>query len=88
MFLTKIYYLLISRWAYDLKMLFNADLSKPAEVLFSRKRQVQTHQVLIMNDIQVQRVPYQKHLGIIIDNKLDFKAYVCYFLSNLYFFTK
>ena len=83
MFLTKIYYLLISKWAYDFKMLFNADLSKPAEVLFSRKRQV-----LIMNDIQVQRIPYQKHLGIIIDNKLDFKAYVCYFLSNFYFFTK
>ena len=59
---------LLSKWAYDWKMLFNSDPSKPAqEVLLSRKRQVQTHPVLIMNNIQVEtfniQVPYQKHLG-------------------------
>ena len=55
-------------------MFFNPHSSKPAqEVLFSRKRQVQTHPVLIINNIQVETVPYQKHLGIILDNKLDFK---------------
>ena len=33
----------ISKWAYNWKMLFNPDPSKPAqEVLFSRKRQVQS----------------------------------------------
>ena len=69
--------LLISKWAYDWKMLFNSDPSKPAqEVLFSRKRQVQTHPVLIIRNIQVERVPYQKYLGIILDNKLDFKQHI------------
>ena len=29
-----------------------------------------------MNNIQGERVPYQKHLGIILDNKLDFKRYI------------
>ena len=56
---------LISKWAYDWKMLFNPEPSKPAqEVLFSRKRQVPAHLVLITNNIQVERVPCQKHLGI------------------------
>ena len=58
-------------------MLFNPDHSKPAqEVLFSRKRQVQTHPVLIMSNIQVERLPYRKHLDIILDNKLDFKQHI------------
>ena len=26
-----------------------------------------------MNNIQVERVPHQKHLGIIVDDKVDFK---------------
>ena len=36
--------MLISIWAYNWKMLFNPDPSKPAqEILFSRKKQVQIH---------------------------------------------
>ena len=68
---------LLSECAYDWKMLFNPDHSKPAqEVLFSGKRQVQTHPVLIMSNIQVERLPYRKHLDIILDNKLDFKQHI------------
>ena len=29
-----------------------------------------------MNNIQVKKVPYQKHLGILLDSKLDFKEHV------------
>ena len=55
-------------------MLFNADPTKTAqEVLFLRKRRIQTHPALIINNIQIERVPYQKHLGKILDNKIDFK---------------
>ena len=50
-------------------MLFNSDPTKTA----LRKRQIQTHPVLIINNIQIERVPYQEHLGKILDNKLDFK---------------
>ena len=64
--------MLISKWAYNWKMLFNPDTSKPAqEVLFSRKKQVQIHPTISLNNIQVERVPYQKHLGLILDKKLN-----------------
>ena len=74
----------ISKWAYDWKMLFNPDSSKPAqEVLFSRKRQVKSHPILSMNNIQVKKVPYQKHLGILLDSKLDFKEHVDTVISKV-----
>ena len=42
--------MLISKWAYNLKMVFNRDPSKPAqEVIFSRKKQVQVHPNIIFN---------------------------------------
>ena len=66
--------MLISKWAYNWKMLFNPDPSKPAqEVLFSRKKQVQIHPTISLNNIQVERAPYQKHLGLILEEKLNFK---------------
>ena len=44
--------LLICKWAYKWKMLFNPDLSKPAqEIIFSRKKQVQIHLTISLNDI-------------------------------------
>ena len=68
---------LISRWAYDWKMLFNPDPKKPAqEVIFSRKKQSQSHPTISLNNIPVERVSYQKHLGIILDEKLNFKQHV------------
>ena len=57
--------LLISQWADTWKMLFNPDPSKPAqEVLFSRKKKVQIHPTISLNNIQVERASYHKHLGI------------------------
>ena len=68
--------MLISKWAYNWKMLFNPDPSKPAqEVLFSRKKQVQIYPIIRLNNIQVERASYQKHLGLILDKKLNFKQY-------------
>ena len=55
-------------------MLFNPDTNKPAqEVLFSRKKKTQNHPNISLNNIQVERVSCQKHLGIILDEKLNFK---------------
>ena len=55
-------------------MLFNPDSSKPAqEVLFTRKKQIQNHPTISLNNIQVERTLHQKHLGIILDEKLNFK---------------
>ena len=58
-------------------MLINPDTNKPAqEVLFSRKKKTQNHPCINFNNIQVERVSHQKHLRIILDEKLDFKEHI------------
>ena len=65
---------LISKWVFNWKMLFNPDPTKPAqEVFFSRKKKTQNHPTLSLNNIQVERASSQKHLGLILDEKLNFK---------------
>ena len=58
-------------------MLFNPDPTKPAQkVIFSKKKKIQTHPIISFNNIQVEKVAYQKHLGILVDDKLNFKQHV------------
>ena len=58
-------------------MLFNPDPKNPAqEVIFSRKTQSQNHPTISLNNIHVERATYQKHLGIILDEKRNFKQHV------------
>ena len=58
-------------------MLFNSDPSKLAqEVLFSRKKKVQIHPAISLNNIQVERASYQKHLAILLDEKCNFKQHI------------
>ena len=65
---------LISDWAYKWKMLFNQDPKKPAHrVLLSRKINIQNYPTLSLNDIQVERSTYHKHLAVILDENLNFK---------------
>ena len=68
----------ISTWTYNWKMLFNPDSSKPAqEILFSRKNKIQVHPTIsLYYNVQVERVSYQKHLGILLDEKLNFKQHI------------
>ena len=62
----------ISKWVYDWKMLFNPDPCKSAqEVVFSRKKKTQSHPAISLNNIQVERTSYQKHLGLLLDEKLN-----------------
>ena len=64
-------------------MLFNPDPRKPAQgVLFSRKNQIQNHPTISLNNVQVERSSYQKHLGIILDEKLIFKQQIDSAISN------
>ena len=66
-------------------MLFNPDPKKPAqEVLFSRKTQVQNHPTISLNNIQVERSVYQKHLGVILDEKLNFKEHIDNAISKVH----
>ena len=68
--------LIISHWAKQWKMSFNPDPTKPAEeIIFSQKRQPQTHPPLFFNGVEVKRVLEHKHLGLIFDPKLNFAAH-------------
>ena len=74
----------ISKWAFNWKMLFNPDPSKPAqEVLFSRKKKTQSHPEISLNNIPVERSSYQKHLGLILDEKLNFKQHIDNTISKI-----
>ena len=68
---------LISKWAFSWKMLINPDTNKPAqEVLFSRKKKTQNHRNINLNNIQIESVSHQKHLGIIRNEKLNFREHI------------
>ena len=67
---------LINRWATQWKMSFNPDPTKPAEeILFSQKRRPIFHPPLFFNGVEVKRVTEHKHLGLILDPKLNFAAH-------------
>ena len=67
----------ISLWATQWKMSFNPDPTKPAEeILFSRKKTPVDHPPLYFNGIEVKRVTEHKHLGLILDPRLDFAAHI------------
>ena len=62
---------------YKWEILFNPDPKKPAqEVLFSRKTRIENHPTISLNNIPVERTTFQKHLGLIFDEKLNFKQHV------------
>ena len=66
----------ISNWAHQWKTSFNPDPKKQAqEVIFSRKRVKDCHPSVFFNDTIVERSS-QKHLGIHLDEKLDFNAHM------------
>ena len=68
---------LINDWAYQWKMQFNPDPLKQAqEVIFSRKLKDINHPNLIFNDSVVNKVSCQKHLGLLLDHKLDFNEHL------------
>ena len=67
----------ISKWAYQWKMTFNHDLTKQAqEVIFSRKLNKPVHPNLTFNNSQVSQTESHKHLGLILDSKLNFNKHL------------
>ena len=45
-------------------------------MLFSRKKKIQVHPTISLNNVQVERVSYQKHLGILLDELLNFIQHI------------
>ena len=63
----------ISDWTYHWKMSFNPDISKQAqEVIFSRKAVKASHPAVFFNDIPVACCSTYKHLGMYLNEKLNF----------------
>ena len=66
----------IGEWAFQWKMQFNPDPNKQAnEVIFSWKSKVHSYPSHTFNNNDAKKFPHQKHLGIILDSKLDFNIH-------------
>ena len=61
-------------WAWQWKMEFNA--TKTEEVIFSAKRIKPHHPNLFLGDTEVERKSEHKHVGLILDPKLNFQSHV------------
>ena len=69
----------ISYWAYQWKMQFNPDPNHQAnEVIFSQKTNSNnfSHPSVKFNKNDISKCPHQKHLRIVLDEKLNFNAHV------------
>ena len=67
-----------------LKMSFNPDPSKQAqEVIFSRKTKKEYHRPLTFNNYNVSETNSQKHLGVVLDNRLSFKDHLTMILNKV-----
>ena len=67
----------ISNWAFQWKMRFNPDPKKQAqEVIFSRKINKIDHPPLYFNQNLVKSSSTHKHLGMILDTRLDFNLHL------------
>ena len=67
----------IKKWAYQWKMCFNPDVKKPAqEIIFSRKNTNIDHPPLLYNEHSLKRVTEQKHLVLVLDEKLNLAVHI------------
>ena len=69
----------VSNWAYQWKMQFNPDPNKQAnEVIFSRKSNSNSfpYPPVKFNENNITKCSYQKHLGIVLDLKLNFNTHI------------
>ena len=74
----------INDWAFEWKMSFNPDYTKPAhKVVFSRKRIETHHPLLMINSVPVKSVPFHEHLELILDSKFNFNEHIYTLLSKV-----
>ena len=76
---------IITNWAYLWKMSFNPDRPKQAEeTIFSRKTSIQKHPVLTFDYSPVIKTTHHKYMGLILDEKLNFKEHLKEQMSKAY----
>ena len=69
----------VSNWACQWKMQFDPDPNKQAnEVVFSRKSNSNSflYPPVKFNENNITKCSYQKHLGIVLDSKLNFNILI------------
>ena len=67
----------ISKWAYQWRMIFNPDLTKQVqEVIYNRKLSKPVCPNLTFDKSHVSKTEFEKHLGLILDNKLNFNEHL------------
>ena len=66
---------LISKWAYSWKMSFNPS-KQATEIVFSKKQSNTQLPALTFNDNILTPSDSHKHLGMILDSKLNFKKHL------------
>ena len=58
-------------------MSFNPDVSKQVqEVIFSRKKNIKNHPIVSFNILPINIKSTQKHLGLLLDEKLNFTEHI------------
>ena len=68
---------IISNWAHQWKMQFNPDISKQAsQVIFYQNKGMVVHPPIFFNGSKVAIKLEHKHLGIILDSKLNFHSHI------------
>ena len=73
----------INNWKLQWKMSLNPDPSNQAqEVIFSRKLQKSSYPTLSFNNNTVTQSVTQKHLGMLLDTKLDFQGHLKIILNK------
>ena len=67
----------VSDWAFQWKMQFNPDPKKQAqEVIFSKKAESNNSLPLTFNKTEVRTCQSQKHLGLVLDERLNFTEHI------------
>ena len=67
----------VDKWAFQWKNQFNLDFPKQEkEVIFSRKLKNCFYFSLTFDNNKISKCSRQKHLGVVLDPKLDFSIYV------------
>ena len=68
---------MILDWAYQWKMYFDPDFSKQApKLIFLSKSSRVDHRSITCNNFSVARTSCQKHLGLYLDEKLNFNHHI------------
>ena len=74
----------VSDWAFQWKMQFNPDPNKQAqEAVFSKKAESNNSLPLTFNKTEVRTCQSQKHLGLILDERLNLTEHINNKIGNV-----